>query len=229
VNVSLAVLVSIAAVGLVAIPAWGARRFSPKHARNVKYFENRAIAIQRVVEARLLHPEIIKIARIDRHPFFLMPHIGVLGYAVCVFSGAELTSNVTALGETTRTTMATCFFVGSSLVVIGAALGMDVFGRCLRPSTCEHLTSSVLGDDITLPYRLSMAGMSATSIALMIYSTTSFQSTGSLGGWLTGALAVASAITVPWFYRRVRQFEKWDATLISEAKSRLLNGVTDAD
>lgn len=229
-SIPLAVLVTIAALGLVAIPIWGWYEFSPKRALHVRLDEQRHVVVERIVEARLLHPEIVKIARIDRHPFFLLPHVAVLCYAVCVFSGAALTSNVSALGESTRLTMSTCFLVGSSLVLIGSALGMNVFGRCLRPATCEHLTSAVLGADITLPYRLEMAGMGATAISLMIYSTTSFKSTtGSLGGWLTGGLAIACVLTIPWFYRRVSQFEKWDATLISEAKARLLNGDACAD
>jgi hypothetical protein len=94
-----------------------------------------------------------------------------------------------------------------------------VFGKwTISPSTKDHLTSEVLGDDIVLPYRVGMAGWAALTVSLGIYAWTSFQVTvGSLGGWFTAIGSIASFGTILAFYRAVTVFEKWDTTLISEA------------
>lgn len=216
---------------LIGIPTWGALKFNRARAEGVKRAEARdaAHSFQRhVVEARLLHPEIVKVNRIDRHPFFVLTHMGAWGYAWCVFFGAPLTSNVASLGMQTRFTMASCFLVGSTLVLASAALGARVWRWRIAPAVHDHLTCEVLGDDISLPYRLSMAGMFATAVSMAIYAATSFKSTtGSLGGWLTGMLAAACVITIPWFYVRVRTFTRNDATLISDAMARLDPGNAD--
>ncbi|MGK2880615.1 MAG: hypothetical protein ACSLE6_07400 [Mycobacterium sp.] len=217
-----AILVSVAAIFLFAIPLWGALKFNPDRARTVKYVELSAAATDRVVQVRLLHPEIVQMSRMDRHPFYVLVHFGVIAYAVCVYAGSPLTSNVIALAPQTRYTMAGCFIVGSMLAMIGSLLGAHVgrwtFGKNVR----EHLTAPVLGDDVGLPYRVAIAGLSATMVSFAIYSETSFQSTaGSLGGWLTGSLAAACILTIVMLYRSMRTFEKWDSVLISEAKARL--------
>lgn len=223
-------MASAAITIFVAILIAGRIIYRPHRALNTIRAEREIAVVEHVIEARLAHPEIVKITRVDRHPFYVLVHIGVFCYAVCVFGGAALTSNVSALGAQTRFTMAICFAVGSFLVLTGATLGMRVGKWRVVHGVHEHLTSSVLGDDIVLPYRLAMAGMGAMAVSLSIYSSTSFKSTtGSLGGWLTGVLAIACAITIPWFYRRVRQFERWDATLISDALTRLELGDDRAD
>jgi hypothetical protein len=179
---------------------------------------------------KLTHPEIVKISRLDRHPWFVGPHVCILGYSICVFSGARLTSNVTVLGDSARYTMATCFLVGSVIVLSGALLGAHVGRWVIAREVSEHLTAQWLGDDIVLPYRVEIAGMSAMAVSSGIYSWTSFQSTaGSLGGWLTGGIAVLCGLSVISFYRAVTVFQRWDHTLISEAEARLEAGGSDAD
>lgn len=218
------VFIAIGCAAFLGILTVAAVTFRPHRARSVLHAEaiaNRKVQ-QQVAQVRYAHPEIVKVVRLDRHPFYVLPHVGVWCYSWCVFLGATLTSNVTALGTPTRYTMATCFLVGSTLVLIGASLGAKLGPLRIMPKVADHLTSEVLGDDVALPYRLSMSGMFAIAVAMTIYSMTSFQSTtGSLGGWLTGGLAIACIVMEPLLYHRVQTFEKWDSTLITEAMTRL--------
>lgn len=217
-------LAGVAILFLIVIPTWGAVKFQPHRARNVKYAERDTVVVieKHVADVRLLHPEIVSTGRIDRHPFYLLPHLGVFGYACCVFAGAPLTSNVTALGLQTRYTMATCFLVGATLVLTASALGMKVGRWRVMRRINDHITGDILGDDITLPYWLGAAGLFAVAVSMGIYASTSFKSTtGSLGGWLTGTLAAACAITIVMLISRIRAFTKHNDTLISEAIAQI--------
>lgn len=225
------VMVGFSILVFVAILFGGWYTFKPHRARNVKYAEvvYQSSVVERVAEVKLAHPEIVKISRLDRHLWFIGPHMCVFAYAVCVFFGARLTSNVTALGNTPRYTMAVCFLVGSALVLTGVALGARVGPWTVKRDVVEHVTAKWLGDDVVLPYRIEMAGLSAMAVSSSIYAWTSFQSTaGSLGGWLTLGIAVLCGLSVVSFYRALEVFQKWDTTLISEAEARLKAG-DDAD
>lgn len=217
-------IIALAALSvLVGGPIWGALKFSRSGAEHVRHAEVRdAKTLQHhVVQVLRAHPEIVRTCREDRHPWYLLIHSGMLFYAICIFSGADLTNNVKSLGDAPRFTMGTCFLVGSVLVLSGAVLGTR-WGRVwIMPSVHHHVTSEVLGDDIELPYRLGMAGMGATGTSSFIYAATSFGSTtGSLGGWLTAMAFTSCLVTIPWFYGRIRTFVRNDALLIAEAKAR---------
>lgn len=213
-------LIAIVAV-FVAILVRSAYTYKPHRARNVKYAEQyQASVVEHVVRARLSHPEIVKTSRIDRYWWYIGPVLAMFGYSVSIsILKAPLTSNVVSLGEGARFTMASCFMVGSALVLIGSSLGATVLGRwTISPATKDHLTAEVLGDDIVLPYRVGMAGWAALTMSLSIYAWTSFQVTiGSLGGWFTAIGSAASLGTILALYRAATVFEKWDRTLISEA------------
>lgn len=213
-------------VATVVIVTWGMRAFNADRARSVKHAEqiDRGLQDQVVLVART-HPEVVRVARLDRHPFYLGSFACILGYAICVFSGATLTSNVTSLGGSTRTTMAWTFLLGSLLVLAAGALGTTLFGKTIKPSVRIHPTCDALGDDISLPYRLASAGMSVVAVGAAIYSWTSFTSdtgtSASLGGWLTGGVATMSVLTIILMFFRTRFFEKWDAVLTREARQRM--------
>lgn len=215
----------------VALLIHGAVHFRPRLARNVKYAESITdrVVQQHVALVSIGHPEYAKTYRWDHHPFYVTPAIGVWCYAACVFGGAPLTSNVVAMGHTARYAMATCFLVGSTLILIGALMGTRIGRWIFMPKVRDHLTSEVLGDDVSLPYSLAMVGLGATMVSALIYSSTSFKSTtGSLGGWLTGALALACIITAPLLNLLRKRFEGNDSRLITEALARLNGGDDDA-
>lgn len=220
-------MAGFAVVIFLCVLAFMAKTYSPNLARNVKYAERAAVTKYDLAHVQLRHPEIIKVARQDRYPFFWLLHLAVSGYVVSILTGAPLTSNVITLGSEARYTMASCFLVGSGLVLTGVASGLKVGRRTIMPQVRDHPTCAILGDDIVFPYRVEMAGMSAMMVSSAIYSWTSFQSTtGSLGGWLTGGIALACALTIHQFYRAIQAFQKWDFVLISEAMARLEKGGT---
>lgn len=217
-------LAFLAFVMLVVIPLVGALRFHPREARNVKYAERLSDGAiqQHVIAVAPAHPEIVRASRLDRHPFYTLPHMAIFAYAICVFRGADVTSNVQALSEGTRTTMAACFMLGSVMVLTASAMGMGVGWHRFAPRVHEHPTMDVLGDNIVLPYRIGMAGLFTTAVAAGIYAATSFQSTtGSLGGWLTASLAAACALTVALLWRRTITFDREDSILVREALARM--------
>lgn len=221
-NVWANVMIGFAVLVFLGILVHGRRTFNPQRARNVKYAEHHPDLVPYVVKVQKYHPEIVKTSRLDRSWHFVVLHACVLGYSISVFCGAQLTSNVLAIGDQARYTMATCFFVGSILVLIGSSLGLTVRRYTVAEQVSTHATASVLGDDIVFPYRLSMAGMGAMIVSSSIYFYTSFGNTfGSLGGWLTLAITTASIGSIVTFYRAVTTFERWDRILISEARARI--------
>lgn len=219
-------LAAVAVLFLIVIPIWGAQRFRPHRARSVKYGEaiTERIVQQHVAIVSIAHPDYHPRDRLDRHPWYVIPHMCVFGYAVAVFSGAKLTSNVLSLGASTRWTMATCFIVGAVLVLAGSLMGARVGPWRIRRKVVDHVTCEILGDDVTVPYGFGIAGGFAVAVSMGIYASTSFQSTtGSLGGWLTLGGTVAFALLAAQLWGRMRRFEREDRILIADATASLLD------
>lgn len=218
-------LAAMAFLLLLVIPIWGAIKFNPTRARGVKYAERLSDTVVEqyiTYSAPTYYRTYTKTDRLDRHPYYLAPHVAAWCYAICIFDGATLTSNVQILSESTRDTMAACFLIGSSMVLIAATFGTSIGRFKIIPKVRNHLTAAVLGDDVTLPYWVSGAGVFSVSVSWAIYSITSFSSTtGSLGGWLTACLSAAAIIQLPMLYYRIRKFTREDKTLITEAVARL--------
>ncbi|MCG5431258.1 hypothetical protein LV457_03005 [Mycobacterium sp. MYCO198283] len=224
------VLVTLAVTLLVVLPLAGALTFHPQRARNVKAAEREDTVQRHITELAVYHPEITKKARLDRHPFYLLPHVGVWSYAICIFAGAPVTNNVASLGAVTRFTMAVCFIIGATLILTGALLGARIGRWRVMRRVHSHATSPLLGDDVSLPYWIGIFGLLSVSVSMAIYSSTSFRTTtGSLGGWLTAALAVAAATTVPMLYQRIREFDRNDTALINEVRTRIERDADDVE
>lgn len=223
-NVWVTVMATVAVMFLIVIPLAGIVAFRPQRARNLKHAERTTehIVLEDIVELAVRHPEIVKQNRFDRHPFYVAPHVGVFAYAVCVFSGASVTNNVAALSALTRVTMASCFIVGATFVLAGSLMGVRVGKWTFRRRVRDHPTAPLLGDDITVPYWLGMAGLLCVSMSMGIYSSTSFHTTtGSLCGWLTATLAGASAAGIVHLYQLVREFERHETVLVAEVMAHL--------
>lgn len=210
------ILVSSIAIGLFG--------FNPEAAQAIRDAEAAAPVV--VEEVRRIHvalPDRFRRGRMDRHPFYLSLHIAALCYSLCIFAGAQITSNLAVLSAQTRFTMAAAFLVGSTLVLSGAAMGVRVRRWAILPRVHDNIASARLGDDIRLPYTFAAIGMFAMAVSMGIYSSTSFGSTaGSLGGWITGVSAAACLVMLCVFYRRIRQYSRTLTVVIDRAVANVI-------
>lgn len=210
---------------LVASIAIGLLGFNPVTATAIRSAEAEAPMI--LEEVRRIHirsPDRFRHDRLDRHPFYIGSAVAMWGYSWCIFFGSPVTSNVASLPGVTRMTIATCFIIGSTLVLSGSAMGIRVGRWTLLKGIHDNMTSSMLADDIRLPYTFNIAGLIAIGVSSGIYSWTSFGSTlGSLGGWLTGVgIATPSAILITMLFVRIRRYDRARTTLINEAVNQIV-------
>jgi hypothetical protein len=215
---------------LVACVAIGVFRFSPKKAQAIRTAEAETpIVMEEIRRIHIRSPDRFRHDRLDRHPFYVGLHVAAWCYAWCILIGAPVTSNIAALNAGAKMTMALCFVIGSTLVLAGSAMGASIGNLTLLKGIRENMTSSMLADDIRLPYTFGCAGLLAMSVSLGIYATTSFTSTlGSLGGWLTALGAVAATVTLAMLLTRIRRYDRARTALISEAIALIERGhVTD--
>ena len=198
--------------------------YKPERAQAIREGEARdPVLIEEIRRVVVAPPDRFRRGRIDRHPFFLAPHVGAFSYSLCVLSGAPLTNNVASLTDVQRMTMALCFLVAATLVFAGSAMGGKVLGIEFFPSVREHIATARLGDDVRLPYTLSAIGMFAMGTSTGIYSSTSFSVTiGSLGGWLTANISGACVIMFFVFTYRTRQYSRTRKVIVDEAAARII-------
>lgn len=219
------IALSAAAVILVSCIAIGIFGYNPERARDIRRGEanDDPVVIEEVRRIHVGAPDRFRRGRVDRHWFYVMIHVGVLGYSGSILAGAKVTSNVATLGESTRFTMASCFLVGATLVLIGAMMGLHVRNWDIVPGVSDHIAAARLGDDIRLPYTFGGIGMVAIGISTFIYGETSFQSTwGSLGGWWTMCISFACVGMAVVFFRRIRQFSRALKAVVEEAVANVI-------
>ena len=183
------------------------------------------VVVEEVRSLRIRRPEKFHHDRFDRHPFYLGANLSVWCYAWCILGGAPVTSNLNALTPQTKTTMAICFLVGSTLCLLGAAMGMKIFRWRFLEVIHDNVVAARLSDDIRLPYTFGIAGVGAVGVSMGIYASTSFHSTvGSLGGWLTALLGVGGcAFMFVAYLVRIRQYSVAKTILEAETKLSILS------
>lgn len=207
---------------LVACIVVGILGYSPEKAKAILEAEDSPVVIEEIRSIRVRRPERFRHDRLDRHPTYIGLHLATQGYGWSVISGAQVTSNLVSLSPATKFAMAACFLVGSTLVLTGAAMGARVWGWTFLDGTRDNIASSMLGDDIRLPYSFGAVGMFSIAISMGIYGSTSFTSTsGSLGGWMTSAFSMTSVVLLAQFVARIRVYSRARTLLIAEAVARL--------
>lgn len=214
----------IGPVVLVGCIAFGVFGFKPERAQAIRDVEaDEAVVIEEVRLIQVSTPDRFRRGRVDRHPFYLAPAVAAFGYSVCILSGAPVTSNLASLDPKTKFTMAACFLVGSTLTLVGAAMGAEILRWSIVGGVRDHLAAALLGDDVRLPYTFGGIGMFSMGVSTGIYSTTSFSATfGSLGGWLTGSISVACMVMMVAFYRRTRQYSRTLRVVVDEAVANVI-------
>lgn len=210
---------------LVACIGIGLLGYSPERAQAIREAEDDPqVVIEEIRLVRVHRPERFKHERLDRHPTYVGLHLATQGYGWSVMLGAEVTSNIQSLSPSSKFAMAACFLVGSTLVLSGSAMGARIWRWTFLHGTRDNITSSVLGDDIRLPYSFAASGQFAIGVSMAIYASTSFTSTlGSLGGWMTGAFSLTSLVLLVRFVNRIRVYNQARVGLIAEAVARLEN------
>lgn len=207
-------------VGSIFIGIFG---YNPEKAQAIRAAEaTLPVVIEEIRHIHIGRPESFHRERLDRHPAYLCLHAAIWCYAWSIFAGAPLPSNLDILSTTTKYLMASCFIIGSTLVLTGSAMGARIGRWRILKGVHDNLTSSRLGDDIRLPYSFAGVGMFAVSVAMGIYASTSFGSTaGSLAGWIS-AWAVAMCIwLLNLFYLRVQIYERARTITIDTAVQNL--------
>lgn len=221
----------LAAVLLVACVAVGLLGFSPERAQAIRDGEaTDPVVIEEVRRIHVGAPDRFRRGRIDRHPFYIAPHIAAFGYSICILAGAPVTNNVAVLSALQRFTMAACFLVGAALVLTGSVMGAKVWRWRIVAGVHDHIAAARLGDDIRLPYTFAAIGMFSMGVSTGIYSSTSFASTtGSLGGWLTACIAAACLLMAVMFFRRIRQYGLTFRVVVDEAVASVIRRGYDAE
>jgi hypothetical protein len=212
---------------LVACIGIGLLGYSPEKAQAIREAEDHPpVVIEEIRSVRIRRPERFRHDRLDRHPTYLGLHLATQGYGWSVLSGAAITSNLASLPPASKFAMAACFLVGSTLVLCGAAMGARIGRWTFLSGIRDNIASSMLGDDIRLPYSFGAVGKFAIFVSMTIYGFTSFSSTtASLGGWMTSAFAFTSLILLVQFILRIRVYNQARALLIAQAVARLEHDV----
>ena len=195
----------------------------PGLAKAVKLAEADPHLAARIKQARILHPEIVKIERIDRHDAYVWLHLGLWCVALGIIFAPAPNTVLTALSWDAQKLLGLCMLCGSSTALVGISLGMRLGGwRLLRPIS-DNIVSDHLGDDIRMPYTFGCLGMLSVAVSLAGYGWTIFQYAtliGTLGGGLTFAI-VGMCITLSRrFILGIRAYTR--------ARNTLVNAVLDA-
>lgn len=222
-SVIIGAILLIGPILLVGCIAYGVLGFNPERANAIRSAEaEQPIVMEEIRRIHIRSPDRFRHDRMDRHPFYVALHLAVWGYAWCIFAGAPVTSNLRSLSPPTKFTMAACFIIGATLVLTGALMGAHLGRWVIIRGVRENMTSSMLADDIRLPYTFACSGLFAIGASMTIYAATSFGSTaGSLGGWMTALSAVACAFMIPMFFTRIRRYGRARATLIAAAVAQI--------
>ena len=200
--------------------------FSPERAQAIRDGEaEQPVVMEEIRRIHIRSPDRFRHDRLDRHPFYVGTAFSALAYAICVFAGAPVTSNIAALDPNTKLTMSACFITGSTLILSGSSMGLRIGRWTIFKGIRDNITSSRLGDDIRLPYTFGCCGLFAISASTGIYAVTSFGSTlGSLGGWLTGMICVVSLLVIAMLLVRFQRYTRARTTLIDEAVGQIVRG-----
>lgn len=230
-SVILGAVLVLAPIILVACIGIGVFGFSPEKAQNIRAAEAKMpIAMEEVRRIHIRSPDRFRHDRLDRHPFYICLHVAVFCYAICIFAGAPITSNLATLNQQTKMTMASCFIIGAALVLSGSAMGIKIGRWTVLTSIRDNITSPMLADDIRLPYLFGCAGAFAIGTSMAIYATTSFRSTlGSLGGWMTALAAIGCTWLFGQYFFRIRRYDRARTALIDRAVAQIVGPADEVD
>lgn len=222
-----AALIALAMVLLVAGPVFGLVFFSSDRARSVKVAEENETAVAaELSQVVIYHPEIIRRHRLDRHQSYVWIHCGLWLYGWGVLLSPAPSSNLAALSWSTQQALGLCVLVGSTLALIGLALGARRGRWRIAGKVSRNIMSPMLGDDIRLPYTLACTGLFSILVSMGFYdytliSTAPDKLLGTLGGGLSGAIGLMCIGLGVEFVLRIRSYTRAREKLLAEAFVRM--------
>lgn len=228
-NTTFIVLAAVAGAILLGAIVVGTALFSPRRAAAAKISDTATTAKPtRDQIVRLGIPPPVGIAhtlRLDRHPAYVWPHIGLLLVGVGVIMAPAPNSAVVALSWDAQKLLGVCMLTGSTIALIGSSLGLGMPGeRYIFRGITDNVTSLQLGDDIRVPYALGCLGLLSVGVSMAGYAWTIYQYStlvGALGGGLTFALMGMCLNLAGLFVARMRRYSHDRDRLLSEARRRL--------
>lgn len=232
-NVFVITLLSIGTLILVGSIIAGITTFTPERAQAVRQAEADVEAkkvVQEISHLRISHPEIHKLARLDRHPAYLLVICALWVFGCNLFLGdTASSSNIAHLSDSIQHALAVCLLVGTSLCLMGSFSGVKVgpwvFGRPVR----AHLLAPMLGDDIRVPYIIGCAGLASTFFSMVFYvaSTPRGRLLGTLGGVL-GLAAVGICLSLGVLFSLcIRKYVEARDMLLREYLTEIEQGTHD--
>jgi hypothetical protein len=216
-------LIGLAIALAVAGPVLGLVTFSPERAEAVRRAEAQPQAVvEQIATLRILHPEMVKHDRLDRHDFYVFVNIGLWMYGWGVLLAPSPNSNLSTLSWDTQQLLGMCMIVGASLSLIGSALGLRIGPVRFARRVSDNLLSDLLGDDLRAPYVLGWCGLLSTAVSLWVYGFTIWQTAssrllGTLGGGLSAMIGLACITLGVRFIARSHRYSHDRDELLAEA------------
>lgn len=218
-------LIVLAMVILVGGPILGMVFYRSDRARSVKAAESSKP--EQPALASSYHPRTIKRYRLDRHIAYVCLHAGLFMYGMGVLLSPAPNSNLTDLSYEMQQSLGLCLLVGSSMALVGSALGARI-GRRRRimASISDNPLTPMLGDDIRFPYTVASAGLLAIGVSMGFYINTLVGSApskilGTLGGGVSVGIGMMCLILGPAFIWSIRDYNRARARLLTEIQNRM--------
>lgn len=218
---AIAVLI-VAAILLVGAPLLGAILFSSDRARRVKIAEGQTdVVVEQIQRLRIKHPEIGRRPRLDRHDSYVWLHVGLWLYGWGVILAPAPNSYLAALSWSTQQALGLCLLLGSTLALTGLMLGLRVGRWRIARRVHTNVVSTVLGDDIRLPYMLGWAGLLSIAVSMWFYAITIITFAYPLGSAISAAIGCMCLTLAYRFAGQIRRYSRDREHLVAEAVAHL--------
>lgn len=197
--------------------------FSPKRARAVRVAEGpRTIPADRITALRMRHPELIRAARIDRHPAYILLNVGLWMYGSSVVLAQTPNSSLSMLSWGTQYALGVCLLTGATFTLLGALMGARIGRWRIIRRVSDNSLAELLGDDVTMPYVTGMCGLLSIFVSMYVYAETVITTSasrllGTLGGGFSITTAVTCVVVGGLFLWRAREYTTARALLEAEA------------
>jgi hypothetical protein len=214
----------IAVAILVGAVAYGIFGYTEDRALGIRAGEledQTNLVVEEVRHLRIGKPDLIPTARLDRHWAYQCVLAAIWCYGWGIFL-APPTGNLASADELQQKLLAGTFLVGSSLTMIGSALGLKVGRWIIARGIADNIVSPRLCDDVRIPYAFACSGWIMTALGMAVYAATAMPRTlATLGGWFSVFTVVMAVGLIPQFYFRIGKYLRAKTVVIAEALAEI--------